>query len=91
MKMLIRVVLALAVVWTAAPLAAPRSDRVLPPLFVRAQAQAAQAPTAALPASPDLPKPNYQLAAQWRADKVGRYVFSRAVTPHWLEFSDRFW
>jgi dipeptidyl-peptidase-4 len=92
MKMLIRVVLALSVVWMAAPLAASRSETTLLPLFVRAQAQAAQASSAAaLPASSDLPKANYQLAAQWRSSKVGKYVFSRAVTPHWLEFSDRFW
>jgi dipeptidyl aminopeptidase/acylaminoacyl peptidase len=90
--MLVRVAFALAVVWTAAPLAAPRSGGVLAPLFVRAQAQAARAPAAvALPASPDVPAPNYQLAAQWRAAKVGKYVFSRSVAPHWLEFSDRFW
>ncbi len=92
MRMFLRVVLALAVLWTVAPLAAPRSAATLPPLFVRAQAQAAQAPAAlALSASSALPQPNYQLAAQWRADKVGKYVFSRSVTPHWLEFSDRFW
>ena len=44
-------------------------------------------------ASPDreLPKPNYDLASRWTSAKVGKYVFSTAVTPHWLEFSDRFW
>ncbi len=92
MKMLVRVALAVAVVWMAAPLAASRSETTLLPLFVRAQAQAATGPAAAmLPAGSDAPVPNYLLAAQWRADKVGKYVFSRAVTPHWLEFSDRFW
>jgi len=39
----------------------------------------------------ELPKPNYDLAARWTSAKVGKYVFSTAVTPHWLEFSDRFW
>ena len=30
--------------------------------------------------------------ARWTSAKVGKYVFSGpAVTPHWLEFSDRFW
>ena len=92
MRMLVKVALALAVVWTAAPLAAPRSAATLPPLFVQAQAQAAQAPVAAnATAGAHLPTPNYQLAAQWRAEKVAKYVFSRAVTPRWLEFSDRFW
>jgi len=45
------------------------------------------------PASPDreLAKANYDLAARWTSAKVGKYVFSTAVTPHWLEFSDRFW
>jgi dipeptidyl aminopeptidase/acylaminoacyl peptidase len=38
-----------------------------------------------------LPKANYDLAARWTAAKVGKYVFSTSVTPHWLEFSDRFW
>ena len=44
-------------------------------------------------ASPDreLPKANYDLASRWTSAKVGKYVFSTAVTPHWLEFSDRFW
>ena len=38
-----------------------------------------------------LPKPNYELAATWSASKVGKVIFDTAVTPHWLEFSDRFW
>src|SRR6185295_3466756 len=43
--------------------------------------------------SPDreLAKPNYDLASRWTSAKVGKMVFSTAVTPHWLEFSDRFW
>jgi hypothetical protein len=39
----------------------------------------------------ELPKPNYDLAFRWTSSKVGKYVFSTSVTPHWLEFSDRFW
>jgi len=37
------------------------------------------------------PKANYELAAQWTAQKVGKLVFDLAVTPHWLESGDRFW
>src|SRR5438105_3497778 len=36
-------------------------------------------------------KPNYDLASDWTAQKVGRLVFDTAVTPRWLETSDRFW
>ena len=54
------------------------------PLAARDQAPAA-------PAGRELPKPNYDLASRWTSAKVGKYVFSTAVTPHWLEFSDRFW
>src|SRR5207344_188173 len=39
----------------------------------------------------ELAKPNYDLASRWTSAKVAKYVFSTAVTPHWLEFSDRFW
>ena len=39
----------------------------------------------------ELSKANYDLASRWHTTKVGKYVFSTAVTPHWLEFSDRFW
>lgn len=38
-----------------------------------------------------LPAPNYDLAARWMSAKVGKLIFSTAVAPHWLEFSDRFW
>src|SRR5262245_40311226 len=34
---------------------------------------------------------NYDLAARWTTQKVGKLVFDTAVTPHWLETSDRFW
>src|SRR5262245_53525358 len=37
------------------------------------------------------PKPNYELAADWTSQKVGRLVFDTTVTPRWLETSDRFW
>src|SRR5579862_8784402 len=36
-------------------------------------------------------KANYDLAAKWTGQKVGKLVFDMAVAPHWLEFSDRFW
>ena len=36
-------------------------------------------------------RPNYDLAAKWVPSKVGKLVFDAAVTPHWLEFSERFW
>lgn len=38
-----------------------------------------------------LPRANYDLAAQWMSNKVGKYVFSTAVTPRWLNSGDRFW
>src|SRR5918993_3807878 len=41
------------------------------------------------PASP--PAPNYDLAAQWTSQKVGKLVFDMTVAPQWLETSDRFW
>ena len=41
--------------------------------------------------SPAAPKPNYDLAANWTAQKVGRLVFDTTVTPRWLESGDRFW
>jgi dipeptidyl-peptidase-4 len=37
------------------------------------------------------PAPNYELAAQWTSQKVGKLVFDTSVTPRWLEKSDRFW
>ena len=37
------------------------------------------------------PKPNYELAADWTSQKVGRLVFDTSVAPRWLETSDRFW
>ena len=39
----------------------------------------------------ELAKPNYDLASRWTSSKVGKLVFDLAVTPHWLEESDRFW
>jgi dipeptidyl aminopeptidase/acylaminoacyl peptidase len=40
---------------------------------------------------PALSTPNYDLAAQWTSQKVGKLVFDTTVTPRWLEHSDRFW
>lgn len=34
---------------------------------------------------------NYELAARWTPQKVGKMVFDTAVAPHWLESGDRFW
>lgn len=36
-------------------------------------------------------KANVALASQWTPAKIGKLVFDTAVTPHWLEYSDRFW
>jgi dipeptidyl-peptidase 4 len=35
--------------------------------------------------------PNYELASQWTVPKINKLVFDTQVTPHWLEFSNRFW
>ncbi|MDQ3068453.1 MAG: S9 family peptidase [Acidobacteriota bacterium] len=35
--------------------------------------------------------PNYDLASRWASAKVGKMMFSTAVSPQWLEHSDRFW
>jgi len=37
------------------------------------------------------PTPNYELAAAWTTQKVGRLVFDTSVTPRWFESGDRFW
>ena len=81
MKLLVSLSLGLVLFVSAAPFAAPQS---------------AQQPNG-MPVSLNghngrtLPTPNYDLASRWTTTKVGRYVFSTAVTPRWLEFSDRFW
>ena len=80
MKMLIRVVLVLVLAVSAAPMAAPK-------LF----GLKSDAPPAMVGPERELPTANYDLASRWTSTKVGKYVFSTAVTPHWLEFSDRFW
>src|SRR5690349_10812649 len=36
-------------------------------------------------------EPNYELASQWTVPKINKLIFDTQVTPHWLEFSDRFW
>jgi dipeptidyl-peptidase 4 len=78
MKTFVRLALAIAFAVSATPLAAPRS--------------AASAPDR-VSTAPDreLTKPNYELASRWTSAKIGKLVFSTSVTPHWLEFSDRFW
>jgi dipeptidyl aminopeptidase/acylaminoacyl peptidase len=57
-------------------------------VFVSVPALNAQNGRAAGPATIT---PNYDLAAQWTAQKVSRLVFDTSVTPRWLETSDRFW
>ncbi|MCR4375524.1 MAG: DPP IV N-terminal domain-containing protein [Acidobacteria bacterium] len=79
MKYVFRLVLLIVFVATAAPLA----QQAAPP------APAASFTTAT--AGRELPKPNYDLAFRWTSTKIAKYVFSTSVTPHWLEFSDRFW
>ncbi len=36
-------------------------------------------------------KANYELAAQWTRQKVGKLIFDTSVTARWLENGDRFW
>lgn len=36
-------------------------------------------------------KANYELASRWTSAKIGKLVFDTSVSPHWLEFSERFW
>ena len=36
-------------------------------------------------------EPNYDLAAQWTTQKIGKLVFDTTVNARWLETSDRFW
>ncbi|GAC1311445.1 MAG: DPP IV N-terminal domain-containing protein [Mucilaginibacter sp.] len=52
-------------------------------LFVGARAQA--------PASVAPVKANYQLASRFSPKKLQKLVFSTAVEPHWLKYSNRFW
>lgn len=52
---------------------------------------AAPALQAQKPDGASAPAPNYDLAAQWTAQKVGKLVFDTTVTPRWLDGSDRFW
>ena len=78
MRMLVRFSLVLVLAITAVPLTALNMNLgTAAPLDVQSERQ--------------LPKANYDLASRWTAAKVGKYVFATSVTPHWLEFSDRFW
>jgi dipeptidyl aminopeptidase/acylaminoacyl peptidase len=50
------------------------------------------APSAQAPQPPQAVKPNYELAAEWTSQKVGRLVFDTSVAPRWLESNpDKFW
>jgi Dipeptidyl aminopeptidases/acylaminoacyl-peptidases len=42
-------------------------------------------------ASTPRPTPNYDLAAQFSAKRMGQMVFSTALTPNWFRDSDKFW
>src|ERR1041385_9257512 len=60
--------------------------------YIAPSAQTSITPGAPAPrSSRGTPKPNYDLAADWTAQKVGRLVFDTTVAPRWLETSDRFW
>ena len=81
MKTFVRLALAMVFAITAYPLAAPKQA-------------APQAPAPARNGTAlerELPKANYDLASRWTSAKIGKLVFSTSITPHWLEFSDRFW
>jgi dipeptidyl-peptidase 4 len=47
--------------------------------------------TPAVAQNNDAQKPNYELAAKWTTQKVGKLVFDTSVSPRWLETGDRFW
>src|SRR5262245_7271341 len=69
--------------------ARPTLFRVLCVAAVIAMAPSAHVATRAA-GSPAV-TPNYELASQWTVSKINKIVFDTAVTPHWLETSDRFW
>src|SRR3990172_897338 len=79
MKMFVRLAFVLVLAVSAAPMTA-----------LTGGSSPAIAPAAAGPER-ELASANYDLASRWTSAKVGKFVFSTAVTPHWLEFSDRFW
>ena len=79
MKHVFRIVLLFVFIATAAPLAQQAAPTGPAQVFSTATA------------GRELPKPNYDLAFRWTSTKIGKYVFSTSVVPHWLEFSDRFW
>src|SRR5687768_2906817 len=58
---------------------------------VPAALTAQQAPAPSTSAAATRVEPNYELASRWASAKVGKMVFSTAVSPQWLEHSDRFW
>ena len=63
---------------------------------MRSQGQngAAPAPPGPTPQAHDAAppmRPNYELAARFMPDRIGKLIFDTSVTPHWFESSDRFW
>ena len=65
---------------------APLTLSSLCSLSLLAQILPAQTPSA----SPSR-RANYDLAAKWTSQKVGKLLFDMAVVPHWLETGERFW
>ena len=63
---------------------------VVPSPVLRAQNGGA-APAANGTAAPPPLTPNYDAAANWTPQKVGKLVFDTTVSARWLENSDRFW
>ena len=45
----------------------------------------------AAPAMERVSKANYELAARWSPQKIGKLVFDLGVEPRWFETGDRFW
>jgi dipeptidyl-peptidase-4 len=66
-----------------------------PAASMQGQAQSGASPTSVgiAPQTQDSGpvQPNYELAARFMPDKVGKLIFDISVTPHWFETSDRFW
>ena len=81
-------VICLVAFWAAFPSAHPMASAAA---AAAARAAADQAPKAAVAPVASSEKPNYDLAAAWTSQKVGKLVFDSSVTPRWLETTDRFW
>ena len=61
---------------------------------IQGQTQSGPAPSgaASTPSQGLAPvRANYDLAARFMPERIGKLVFDTSVTPHWFESSDRFW